>query len=180
MNPQLFKGDDVELQYDGSISPETDILSVDKDEFFEGAYDDSTLGDIIFQDSRSPLSQEIPQDVFRVVFSQIFQNFNQAGTFEFYMSVFKAVWGDNVDVTFTVPSPGILQINVEALEIEFDQVIARYIVDNEYFYDNLLTSTGDNLLFQVAQGLKTQGEANSLTQELCVGGILVTITLEIF
>lgn len=179
MTPQYFKRDDFELQFDQSFFQVLTDLSADKDDFFNGAYSAGPLGDIIFEDSRSPLAQEIPQSVFRSAFSAIFENFNFAGTFEYYMTVFRAVWGPSVTVTFTVPAPGKLEIDVEALSIELDQALARRIVSNVYVFDDLLTSNMENLLFQTAAGLKTQREAEALNRELVVGGVFVTITLEI-
>ncbi len=148
------------------------------DSFFAGANQCYVLGDVLFILVRDPMAGVITQNVFRQGFSAIHQLFTRPGTFEFYMEVFRAIWGPNVEVVFTVPDPGKLLIDVIAqADISYDYAMAREIIANEYFYDEILDNEGDNIIFQGVQGIKTESEAEALLYELYPAGIWNGFTL---
>lgn len=175
--PQYFKGDDLEKKFDNSAEPVCSQLSLDKDEFLAGAEVAAPLGDVIFDDQRSPLSNAIPKEIFRLAFKQVFDAFTKVGTFEAYITVFKKIFGDEVGLTFTVPGPGQLQISIEADEIELSDFVARYIEENQYFFDEIIDHEGDNIVFQTIQGFQTQYELEQMLFEMVPAGIYTEISL---
>jgi hypothetical protein len=157
-----------------------DVVSTETDAFYAGAYESFPLGDVLYDLDRSPMAGVIDKDTFRKSFFALHNIFTRPGTFEFYMDVFRAVWGQDVDVTFTVPAAGKLEIEIDALSAQLDDFIAREIVDNQYVYDEVIeTDSGDNIAFQGNQGLKTQDQAEKLIFELYPAGVYTTITLTI-
>src|SRR5690606_13222941 len=100
-----------------------------------------------------PLVGVITRETFRSSFFAIHQLFTRPGTFEFYLDVFRAVWGDDVEVEFSIPQSGVLQINIEALDVQLSIAAARRIVNNSYVYDEIILQGGDydgnNLAFQI-------------------------------
>lgn len=175
--PQYFKGDALEKKFYNSGEPISSQLSLDKDEFLDGAYEAAPLGDLIFDDDRSPLSNAIPKDIFRLAFPEIFEAFVNVGTFESYITVFEKIFGDDVGITFTVPGPGQLQILIEAEGIEFYDFVARRIVDNAYVFDEVIDDEGDNLVFQTIKGFQSQYELEQMLFEMVPAGIYTEITL---
>ncbi len=149
------------------------------DAFFNGAFTCFALGDVLFTLSRDPLAGVISQNVYRKSFFAIHNLFTRPGTFEFYMEVFKAVWGDDVVVEFTIPGPGKLLISVEAVNVTLDNFMARKIVSGAYVYEEVIDEDGDNIVFQGIQGLKTQAEADALLNELYPAGIWIGISVDI-
>lgn len=174
---QYFKGDADELKYDGSIEPICSDLSLQLDAFLEGAYACAPLGDVIFDNRLSPLSNAIQRDIFRIAFSEIFEAFVKVGTAEAYLTVFRKIFGDDVDVQFTIPGPGKLNIEINAAGIELANFMARKIVDNAYVYSEVLTQAGENIQFQTIKGFTSEYELNQMLFEMVPNGIYTVITL---
>jgi hypothetical protein len=175
--PQLFKGDDLELKFLNSAEPISELLEGQKDLFFDGAYECFALGDLLWLNNYAPLTNAISQAIFRSGFVSIFNAFVFVGSFESYLTVFKAIFGDSVVVTFTVPGPGQLNIAITALGINLDAFVSRYIVDNAYFFDNVVTQAGDQIVFQTIKGFQSQYELEQMLFELVPDGIYTQITL---
>jgi hypothetical protein len=177
---QKFKPNDPQEQkFIDCILPSLDLLGVQLDSFFDGANECFLLGDILFVLNRSPLADIITQDIFRESFTAIHEYFTRPGTFEFYLEIFRKIWGNAVEVEFIIPAPGKLQININALSIESANFLARRIVSNHYLYDEVMDHDGNNLCFQVTKGIKTQQETDALITELYPQGIWVQTTLTI-
>ena len=176
---QYFKGDEQEIKIYESAKVAIDQISLQKDLFFEGAYETGPLGDMIYDSSLSPLSNAIPQEIFRDAFKEIFDSFLAAGTFENYLTVFRKIFGETVSVVFNVPDPGKLGIAIEADGVELSKFIARYIEDNEYIFDYIVDDVGDNIVFQTIKGFQTQYELEQMLFEMVPDGIYTTISLDL-
>lgn len=178
MAVQFFKNDSTELKMYNSAVGVLTTASEDKDDFWAGAYDCALLGDVIYENNLSPLSNAIPQDIFRSSFNEIFQAFVHAGTFESYLSVFRKIFGDDVDVEFTVPGPGKLTISIESMNVELSTFVAREIVDNAYVFYPMITQDGvDTLVFQTIKGFQSQYDLEQMLFELVPDGVYTEITL---
>ncbi len=178
-SPQYFKGDAGELKFDSVSIPITSALEIQKDLFLDGAYETSPLGDLLFDNDRAPLANAIPRSVFRIAFKQLFESFIKVGTFEAYLDVFAKIFGSDVDVEFTVPGPGQLDIDITATGLEISPMVARYILDNAYLFDNVVDYDGDNICFQTVQGFTTQYELEQMLFEMVPGGIYTVISLTV-
>jgi len=175
--PQFFKGDSEELKFYNSGEPTLSALSMQKDNFWTDAYNCYVLGQMIWDSGLSPLANAIPRDIFRQSFATIFDSFLLAGSFESYLTVFRKVFGPSVDVTFTVPAAGKLNIAIVADTIEITDFIARYIDGNIYVFDEIIDDEGDNIAFQSVQGLESEYELEQMLFELVPVGIYTDITL---
>lgn len=175
---QAFKQNDVvEKKVTDAFLTFPNLREANLNEFYEGAYDCFLLGDVLFALKRDPMAGVVTQETFRSSFFAIHQLFTRPGTFEFYLEVFRAVWGNDVAVQFVVPEPGKLLINVEALTIQLEDWLVRRIEDGVYVYEELIDEEGDNIVFQGTQGIKTQSEAEALVNELYPAGLWVETTL---
>ncbi len=177
---QNFKGDAEELKYIASGNPLMDMVSLAKDEFFDGAYSCGPLGDLLHDINRSPLANAIALDIFRGSFNTIYEAFRSSGTFESYLTVFRDIFGDDVGVTFTVPAPGKLQIDIVAQDLVEDLFVERHIAFESYLYDHVIWYDGSgsgDILFQSVKGFKTQYELEQMLFELVPDGIFTQITL---
>lgn len=174
---QYFKGDADELKMDAVSEPIITDLSLQRSLFFAGAYETAPLGDLIFDNNLSPLANAIPRAIFRLAFKEIFEAFIDVGTVEAYITVFKKIFGDNVGLTFTVPAPGKLNVVILAQGFELNTFVARYIANNAYVFDEVVTWDGDNIAFQTLQGLTSEYEVEQMLFEMVPAGIFTTITL---
>jgi hypothetical protein len=177
---QKFKGDDFELKMEASASPIHDSIEAQLDAFFDDAYFAMPLGDVIYESNRSPLANAIDQEIFRQSFPEIFTAFTVAGSFDSYLTVFQKIFGETVQVDFTVPDPGKLTIDIIADEVELSNFVARNIENNDYVYSRMITQDGvDNIMFQSIKGFKTQYELEQMLYEMVPAGIYTVISLEL-
>lgn len=171
--------DDLEKRIRNLIVPILSVYNSEKTVFFDEAYESYRLGDILYDLDASPLAGNISKDIFRTSYFAIHQLYTRPGTFEFYLDVFRALFGDDVDVEFVIPAPGKLLINIDVLSIQLVNLQARRIEDGAYVYYDLVTETGDNIVAQVTQGPRTQSEIDAIMIELKPQGIWVETTLVI-
>lgn len=176
---QYFKGEDTEIKFDNSGKEILNNLGVQLSLFFNEAYNCHALGDLLYDNNLAPLARTIKKNIFRQFFFTLFNWFIRSGSFESYIAVFKSIFGDDCDVTFTVLAPGKLEIDIVATGIELNDFIVRSIVDNEYVYDTLIDQEGDTLQFQNVKGFESQYEVEQMLFEFVPNGIYTTISLTI-
>ncbi len=182
---QYFKGDDLEIQMDAVAQEICDLISLQKDLFFEDAYNCASLGDLIYENNWSPLANAIDQTIYRSSFPEIFEAFIAGGSFESYLTVFRKIFGDNVTVLFNAdnlttpdspPGPGKLNIEITAAGNELSDFLARRIVSEAYVYDEVVDHDGANIVFQTVKGFQTQYELDQMLFEMVPAGIFTQIT----
>lgn len=176
---QYFKGDETELKFVNAGLPAFTGVSLSKAAFFDGCYDAAPLGQLIWDLKASSIARGINRAAFSVVFNEIFNRFNVAGTFELYIDVFKLIFGEDAEIEFTVPAPGKLEIEISAAEATLFDFIAATIEDNDYTFDEVVDDTGDNIAFATIAALVSQYETEQFLYQLAPGGIFTTITLTI-
>lgn len=179
MADQFFKGDAVERKYYESGKTILDQLSQQRSEFFDDAYNCFVLGDLLFSTGRAPLANAIPQNIFRESFSTIFDSFEEAGTFEAYLTVFRKIFGDDVEVEFTVPGPGQLNIDIVSSGIEILGMTVREIDGDEYDNYTLIDDEDDRIVLQGIKGFQSQYELEQMLFEMVPAGIYTEISLTI-
>lgn len=176
---QFFKGDETEIKYYQSGKPICDALSLQKHLFFDDAYGCFVLGELLYDNNYAPLANAIPRDIFRESFATVFDAFLVAGSFESYLTVFRNIFGDDVEVTFGVPSPGKLTIDIVAEGFQLSLFMARRIVGNAYVLDEIIDDEGDNIVFQTVKGFETQYELEQMLFEMVPDGIYTEISLSV-
>lgn len=174
---QKFKNDDFENKIINGAKSVFDDRSWQKTVFFDECFSTYNLGDILRELNAMPLSRAIKEEIFREIFSELLVIFKEGGTFENYISVFKKVFGDDVSVTFTIPAPAKLEIDIVATGLLISDLVSRYIEENEYRFDEIIDQEGDNIAAQTVKGFETQYELEQMLFELVAGGIFTTITL---
>ena len=176
--PQYFKGEDAtELKFDAAGSPLLNGLLEQKQDFFDEAYLCYVLGEVLWDNNLAPLARAIPREIFRVSYASIFESFRFAGTFDSYIEVFKAIFGDDVEITFTVPAPGKLNIDIVATGVELEFFAARRIESIAYVYDDILTQDDEHILFRSIKGFESEYELNRMLYEMVPDGIFTNISL---
>lgn len=177
---QKFKGDATELKFEACASELIDNIGMQLDLFFDDAYDAMPLGDLLHAGDRSPLSNAIRPEIFRESFNTIYNAFRVSGSFESYLTVFRKIFGEAVDVEFVVPAPGKLQINIIADQLEEFSFVARHIQNNQYLFDNVIYEDGDgtgDIIFQTVKGFHSQYELEQMLFEMVPAGIFTDINL---
>ena len=177
--PQFYKGDATEQKFFNSANPVLLSLENGKDQFFDEAYTCFVLGEILYDSNRAPLANAIPRDIFRESFATIFDYFIEAGSFESYLSVFRNVFGEDVEVTFTVPGPGRLEIDIVATGLAVYRFKVRQIENDAFAFYNIKTRDGDLMAFRAVKGFETQEELEQMLFEMVPAGIYTEVTLTV-
>lgn len=165
--------DAVEKKVADAASPALALCGDALDDFFAGAETCFRLGDVIFELKRAPLVDAISQETFRRGFYAIFDLFTRPGTFEYYLSVFRAIFGENVYVEFSIPAPAHLKITLTVLDTSLENAAYREVEGMAYVVGDILTTEGDELIFQVDLGPKSQSEFDIIMLELVPAGIFL-------
>lgn len=177
---QFFKnGDELEQKSYSSGKPAVDNIDLDLSEFYESAYTTGPLGDVLYDTGRAPLANAIDRNIYRTTFNELFDAFSKVGTFEAYLTVFRKIFGNDVDVDFTVPSPGTLNIDIIAAGVELSDFVARRIENNEYVFDNVVDHEENQIVFQTVKGFTSQYELEQMLYEMVPDGIYTEISLTV-
>lgn len=157
-----------------------EAIDLAKQEMYDDAWYSMVFGQVLHDAKADSMAGALTREMYANSYPEIHELFTRPGTFEFYMNVFRKIWGDNVEVEFEIPSPGVLNINISATNLELQDFMAREIVAGLYVYDEVVTSdTFENIVFQGTRGIKTQQEVDVLINELHPAGIIVTANLVI-
>ncbi len=174
---QKFKGDDTELKMVACAEPAFANTSASLDDFYEECYDASPFLLMLYEEGRVPFSERVKRDAFVEFIREVLNRFPFIGTYETYLFVLRAIFGELSEITFTVTAPGKLQIDVNATSnLEFD-FIARDGLGNLF---NMTTQDGLTLGFRGVAGIDTEYELELLFSEIMPAGIIPDITLTFF
>lgn len=152
-------------------------IEVSLDDMFLNCFDAQGLGQAIWQKDASPLINAIDEGIFREGFNEIFTAFIVGGSFYNYIYVFKKIFSDSVQITFTISAPGKLIIDIIASEIELFDYLMRYIQDGKYKFDELVDYDGDNIVGQMVKGFQSEYELKQMLFELVPNGVFTNISL---
>lgn len=176
---KYFKGDEKEkkiyLSGDGMLSS----ISLSLSEYFEDVYGSKPLGEFLYDEKRFPLTNAIKREIFIGCFQELFQAWAFCGTFESYILVFKKIFGEDVEIVFTVPGPGKLVIDITATGLQDYEFLARSIVDEAYVSDTVVDEVDDTIVFSTVQGIETQSELEKVLFTMVPNGIYTTVSLTI-
>lgn len=145
--------------------------------FFLNCYKSTKLGYALYDAQVDAFAISSSRALYALAFNAIHENAEFQGTFSFWTKTFRAIWGENVDIVFDVPSKGVLNVEISGLEIENAYANYREIVDGGYVYDNILTQAGDFLIFQTSKGIKRQDQVDRIVFEIGCYGIYTEVTL---
>ena len=177
---QKFKGDATELKMEAAAKPAFDLCSVALDSFYDGCYSAEDFLLMLYDEGRMPFSDRVPRDSFVSFITEAIPNFPNTGTFESYLFILKAVFGEESTISFTVPAAGKLQIDVNASTALLFGFQAREFVGAHYDFYDMVTDDGDSIVFQSISGIESSAQLNALLNELFPVGIFTEITLSFF
>lgn len=180
MEAQKFKGDDLELQMEAVATPVLSRCSASLDDFMENGYTAADFLLMLYDQSRAPFRDRVPRDSFVEFMRAVIPLLPVTGTFEFYIFIVNAIFGQGSGVLFTVPAAGKLQMLVNAASTLVFDAVAREFTDGEFVVSELETSDGDTLAFVGLSGIDSEYELEQLLAELIPAGIFTEITLAFY
>lgn len=176
---QWFKGDDDELVIFGMPAETINFIGGSLTEFFDDCYNCVPMGELLWDNDLVPLKNAIKREIFIGSFQEIFNAWALAGTFESYITVFKKIFGDEVQVTFTVPAPGKLEIDIVTTGVQIKDFVARRIFENQFVYDLVKDLDGNQFVFTSVKGFESEFELKQMLYATVPNGIFTTVSLTI-
>jgi len=129
---------------------------------------------MLYDEKRIPFSNRTPRAAFVDFMRESFNNFPFIGTFESYIFILGSIFGPDSTVFFEVPSPGIIQIDVDAnSDIDFQAI--GYEPGTGIFL--LGTQDDDELVFRSIPGITNEAELELLFAELVPAGIVPHVNM---
>lgn len=177
---QNFKGDETELKIQAVAGPVFDIANAALDEFYVDGFNSNPFLFMLYDDKRIPFSNRIEREPFIIFIKEALARFPFTGTFDVYLFILVAIFGEESGINFDIPAPGKLSISVNAisnLEYEF---IGRDFIDGTYDFYNIVDDEGDVLVFRGISGIETEYELGLLFSEIMPAGIIPNISLNFF
>jgi hypothetical protein len=114
-NIQLFNDDSDVSKIDSCFAAAFNYIETEKQKFFDGAYDNKSLGQIIFDLNLMPLVVAIEEQTFLNTFSKVLESFREVGNFENYLIVLGAIFGPESTIEFERTDPAFLTINITSV-----------------------------------------------------------------
>lgn len=176
---QRFKENDpIEGKMVAAANALIESIRADLDAFHGQAFETYSLGDVLYLGNRDPMVGKILPEFYRESYPAIHDMFTSPATFEFFIELIRAIWGDSVPIEFVRPSPGVLNINIESQEVTLSIFHARKIVDDVYVYEAVAAQPDMELIaFQTSKGIKTQADADLLCEEVSATGYVTRMNL---
>lgn len=177
---QTFKGDETELKMLAVAEPVFKIASAALDSFYAEGFNSNPFLTMLYDDKRIPFSNRIEREPFLIFIKEALGRFPFTGTFDVYLFILFAIFGEDSDITFEVPAPGKLSIAVNSiadLEYEF---ISREFINGAYQFDTIGDHDDDVIVFRGISGIETEYELGLLFSEIMPAGIVPDISMNFF
>lgn len=177
---QNFKGDAVELKFQAVPTTILDVIKQSLDEFYANGEDCDSFLLSLYDSERLSFSNRIGREYFLDFFRELLSRAPFTGSFEGILYVLWAIFGTDTGVSFTVPGPGQLEIDIEVYSDIFFDAIVRQLESGSLVEYSLATSAGDDLVFRGIPGIETEAELLSVFLEMIGAGIHIVTSVGFF
>jgi hypothetical protein len=140
---------------------------------FNNCYNCHLFADILIEEKKLPIADFVAQEKLRSVLGNLIRCWSIAGTFEGYILFFRAVFGEQVNINFTNPSPAVLNINVSNINKEYYLWLTKGLIGNE-----VITDDNYNLEFQETIKNVSYTDILALLNSLTPVGFGVNVIIE--
>lgn len=179
-NVQNFKGDNLELKFQSVGNPIFDLADSSLDDFYSEGFESTPFLLMLYDEGRMPFSNRIPREAFVDFIKQALKRFPVTGIFETYLFVLRSLFGEMSEINFEIPSPGKLEIDINAIASTTFDFIGREFIDGSYTFFNIVDEDGNILQFRGIPGLSTEYELYLLFSEIMPAGIVPVIALTFY
>lgn len=179
---QKFKiNDTVEQKFIDIGQGVLSLIDQDLDAFYENGSESDPFLLMLYDEGRMPFSQRVPRNAFISFFRNLTDRFPFMGSFESFIFIMKQIFGETTEILFEIPSPGILEVVVNAGQSVDYEAIAREFTPPDVLTNyQLVTDDEDQLIFRGIAGISTEAELNLLFAEIIPAGVIRHITLNSF
>lgn len=174
---QKFKNDYEENSIIRALTPISTAQNTELVNMYNGEYDCYKLGEVLYDNQISSMSKGIAKEIFVKCFNTLFSYWQQAGTYESYLYVFKKIFGEDSVIEFTNIAPGNLQIDITTSSTELTDW-TRQAIGVET--DNTITDeTLAAIQFQIQIGIIDFYYVQEVLNSLVPAGVFVDINFTV-
>lgn len=137
----------------------------------ETAYSSKILGEVIYDSNATDFSLRFDREFFSTNMNNIIDAHEDLGMFNTYEYLIKGALGPNTSVTFEVPNPGYLIINIA----EVGDKTQALTQSGERLLVKSNTGSKDSLLFKATTSEFTLNQVVKMVESISVAGVFVEI-----
>lgn len=170
---QSFVNDEEERKFNAVFNNVVENTFNDLSLFFNYAYKSVELGNAIYETQKMPIYKILEKSLFKKAYSQILDGQKIAGSFEGYLKILKAIFGETAEINFTVLGKAKLKIDIVAESQEL------YVMKTRSLSNPYLIKTKDNfhLAFNELLAKITNRQLLNLLKSTTKAGFYVEFTI---
>lgn len=142
----------------------------DIEAYYNNAYGSPELGRALYELQRLPIYKILEKSLFIKAYQKIIEGEAYIGTIEGYLTILRAIFGDNAIINLTIVAPLHLKFDITAEVQQFYLWVDNY--NNEIIDEN-----GDNIVFEEIVALLSSRQLLELLKQTTNAGTFVEFTL---
>lgn len=170
MVQKFIEGDAEENKFFTVFSEVVNSTMSDIENYYNQAYGSKELGSALYELQRVPIYKVLEKSLFLKAYNKILQGQAYIGTIEGYLTILRAIFGDNAIINLTIVAPLHLKFDITAEVQQFYLWVDNY--NNEIIDEN-----GDNIVFEEIVALLSSRQLLELLKQTTNAGTFVEFTL---
>lgn len=142
----------------------------DIEAYYNNAYGSPELGRALYELQRLPIYKILEKSLFIKAYQKIIEGEAYIGTIEGYLTILRAIFGDDAIINLTIVAPLHLKFDITAEVQQFYLWVDNY--NNEIIDEN-----GDNIVFEEIVALLSSRQLLELLKQTTNAGTYVEFTL---
>ena len=170
MVQSFINGDAEENKFFNVFNRVVSSTMSDIEEYYNQAYGSKELGNTLYELQKVPVYKILEKSLFLKAYSKILEGETYIGTIEGYLTILRAIFGDNAIIKLTIVNPLHLKFDITAEVQQF------YLwVDNNN--NELVDENGDNIVFEEILAVLSNRQFLELLKQTTNAGTFVEFTL---
>lgn len=114
MVQRFIEGDEEESKFFNVFSEVVQTTLNDLEQYYINAYGSPELGRALYETQRVPIYKILEKSLFVKAYNKILEGEAYIGTIEGYLTILRAIFGDNADIKLTIVAPLHLRFDITA------------------------------------------------------------------
>lgn len=114
MVQRFIEGDEEENKFFNVFSQVVQTTLNDLEQYYINAYGSPELGRALYETQRVPIYKILEKSLFVKAYNKILEGEAYIGTIEGYLTILRAIFGDNADIKLTIVAPLHLKFDITA------------------------------------------------------------------
>lgn len=170
MVQKFIDGDEEENKFFNVFSQVVQTTLNDLEQYYINAYGSPELGQALYETQRVPIYKILEKSLFVKAYNKILEGEAYIGTIEGYLTILRAIFGDNADIKLTIVAP---------LHLKFDITteIQKFYLWITKKGKQVKTKDGRNMIFKRLLAKVTSRQLVEILKSLTNAGTYVEFNL---